>query len=182
MMLLRSEDLCFAYGKDVVLNAINFSVDEGDRLMIIGNNGVGKSTLLKCISNVIKPQAGSIYLNGINLKSYKQKELAKLMAYVPQSITFNDQNVFESILLGRKPYITFQASKDDYRKTEVMINQLSLNHLAQKDTSKLSGGEKQKIAIARALNQDSKILLMDEPTANLDIKKQLDLANFIVKI
>ncbi|PKL00674.1 MAG: iron ABC transporter ATP-binding protein [Tenericutes bacterium HGW-Tenericutes-1] len=181
-MKMDVNDLSFAYGKDHILNSISFSVEEGERLIIIGNNGVGKTTLLKCLNQMLEPKKGLITFNDINLNTYSHKELAKLMAYVPQSISYTEQNVFETVLLGRKPYINFQPSINDYLKTETIINQLSLQHLALKNTNQLSGGERQKVAIARALNQESKIILMDEPTANLDIKKQLELSDFIIDI
>lgn len=177
--MLKIENLSFSYGKNQVLNSISFSVEKGERLIILGNNGVGKSTLIKCINQIIKPQEATITIDGKTLKTYSQNELARKIAYVPQATSLFDQTVFDAILIGRKPYIKYQPKKEDFYKTEETINALSLNYLSQKNTSKLSGGEKQKVAIATAINQDTDIILLDEPTANLDIKNQIDVCNFI---
>lgn len=181
-MLLEVKDLSFYYGKKQILNSINLQINKGDRLVIIGNNGVGKSTLIKCLNRMINPKEGTIILDNKPLDSYNQNFIAKKIAYVPQSISLIDQTVFEAVLLGRKPYIKYQPSKNDYLKTEKTIEDLSLSTIASKNTNKLSGGEKQKIAIAQALNQDTEIILLDEPTANLDIKNQIEVTDFIKKI
>ena len=181
-MLLEVIDVSFYYGKKQILNSINLHINKGDRLVIIGNNGVGKSTLIKCLNRMINPKEGTIILDDKPLDSYKQNDIAKKIAYVPQSISLIDQTVFEAVLLGRKPYIKFQPSMNDYLITEKTIEDLSLSNIASKNTNKLSGGEKQKIAIAQALNQGTEIILLDEPTANLDIKNQIEVTDFIKKI
>ena len=181
-MLLEVKDLSFYYGKTQILNSINLHINKGDRLVIIGNNGVGKSTLIKCINRIAQPKEGTIILDNKPLDLYKQNDIAKKIAYVPQSISLIDQTVFEAVLLGRKPYIKYQPSMNDYLTTEKTIEDLSLSKIASKNTNKLSGGEKQKIAIAQALNQDTEIILLDEPTANLDIKNQIEVTDFIKKI
>lgn len=178
-MHIKIENLSFSYGKTLVLDSINLNIEKGERLIILGNNGVGKSTLIKCINQIIKPTKGSILIDDFLISSYKQNEIAKKIAYVPQSVSLFDQSVFDAVLLGRKPYIKYQASKQDFLKTENTIKQLGLSALSQKNTNKLSGGEKQKIAIATAVNQDTDIILLDEPTANLDIKNQIDVCEFI---
>ncbi|PKK94434.1 MAG: iron ABC transporter ATP-binding protein [Tenericutes bacterium HGW-Tenericutes-5] len=181
-MLLEINNLSFSYGSQKILDLINFEVSKGERLIILGNNGVGKSTLIKCINQIIKPEIGSISLDKKVLNSYKQNAIAKKIACVPQSIALFDQTVFDAVLLGRKPYIKYQATKEDFIKTQKTIDELSLSHLALKNTNKLSGGERQKVAIATAINQDTEIILLDEPTANLDIKNQLEVCDFIKQI
>ena len=181
-MLLEVKDLSFYYEKKQILKSINLKIDTGDRLVIIGNNGVGKSTLIKCLNKMNQPKKGTIILNDKPLNSYQQNDIAKWISYVPQSISLVDLTEFEAVLLGRKPYIKYYPSKKDYLLTQEIIEDLSLSNIALQNTNKLSGGEKQKIAIAQALNQNTEIILLDEPTANLDIKNQIEVISFIKKI
>jgi iron complex transport system ATP-binding protein len=181
-MILKTKNLSFAYGKDQILYNINLNVNQGDCLVILGNNGAGKSTLIKCLNNILQPQDGSIILNDKAIKHYTKKDIAKLIAYVPQDIEFYNETVFNSVLLGRKPYMHFQTHHSDLIKTNQILKDLGIDHLALKNVCKLSGGQRQKVAFARALNQETPILLLDEPTANLDLKNQLMLVNLMKKI
>lgn len=181
-MEFKVNDLCFEYNKNQeILKDVSFSFNEGDIVAVLGINGAGKSTLIKCLASIFKPKSGSIILDNEDLTKLNPTKRAQLISYVPQSIFFNDLSVYDSILIGRKPYIKFEPTKDDLKIIEDTIVSLNLENLAFKNVNHLSGGEKQKVAIARALVQESKVILLDEPTSNLDIKNQLEVINLIKK-
>ena len=145
-------------------------------------NGSGKSTLLKNIVRVLKPTKGSIRFEGTDLLSMPRKESAKVLAYVEQaSVERNNMDVYNAILLGRRPYIQFLPTDKDHSIVEKVIHYLHLEDIAMKGTCELSGGQLQKVLIARALVQDPKILLLDEPTSALDLKNQIDVMNLVKK-
>ena len=177
------KDLSFSYSKNKeVLNNINFKINEGDFVMLIGPNGNGKTTLLKCIDNLLNINKGAIFVNDKDIKDYKRNDLSKLIGYVPQVLEFADMSVFDTILLGRTPFIKFEATDKDYEIVSNLINKFSLQDVALKNVNSLSGGERQKVAIARLLAGETRILLFDEPTSNLDIKNQFEVMNEIKKL
>lgn len=176
--ILNVSNYSFSYDKKLVLDHISFGVNDSETTILIGANGAGKSTLIKCIAGIEKSKVGDITLLGKNYKEYKRQEFAKTVAYVPQNIIFESMSVIDAILLGRLPYFT-HPSKNDYEKVYEIIQKLGIEHIANSDVQKLSGGERQKVAIARALVGNAKLLLMDEPTANLDLKSQYDTLNMI---
>lgn len=180
--MLKVENICFAYGQKEILKDISFHVEKGDCLVILGYNGAGKSTLLKTINHILKPHSGEILIGEKNLNEMKPIDIARHIAYVPQSISFYDASVFDTVLLGRKPYMSYHYSDNDLRATHQVILDFNLSDIAFEDMTKLSGGQRQKVAIARAINQQTDILLLDEPTANLDLKNQLELVAFMKKI
>ena len=176
--ILNVSNYSFSYDKKLVLDNISFGVNDSETTILIGANGAGKSTLIKCIAGIQKSKVGDITLLGKNYKEYKRQEFAKNVAYVPQNIMFESMSVIDAILLGRLPYFS-HPSKQDYEKVYEIIQKLGIEHIANSDVQKLSGGERQKVAIARALVGNAKLLLMDEPTANLDLKSQYDTLNMI---
>lgn len=180
--MLSVHNLSFAYGHKVVLKDINFSIQKGDCLVILGHNGAGKSTLLKTLNHLLKANTGSVIMNHQNIKDMTPIKRAQKIAYVPQSLSFHEASVFDTVLLGRKPYMSYRVSDDDLIKTDQIIKALNLDEIAFDDMTKLSGGQRQKVAIARALNQETELLLLDEPTANLDLKNQLELTEFMKHI
>ena len=135
---------------------------------MLGINGAGKSTLLKNLNQILSPYKGTIYIRGENLKHMKRSQLAKKMAYVSQQNEAPQNTVFDSILIGRVPYIKGKATKEDYAIVQEIIGRLNLNDYAMREATSLSGGEFQKVVLARALAQEPEILLLDEPTSNLD--------------
>jgi iron complex transport system ATP-binding protein len=181
-MTLLADNISFSYPKNDVIKKITFSLKEGDYLAVLGTNGAGKSTFLKCLNKILKPQLGTVYVNGIDSSELKGKELAKNMAYVPQSHDYSQKTVFDSVLLGRKPYIKWDVSQNDIDIIEDILHLLNLESYAMRYTSELSGGELQKVVIARALAQQPKVLLMDEPTSNLDLKNQIEVLSIIKEI
>ncbi|MFP4020267.1 MAG: ABC transporter ATP-binding protein [Halanaerobium sp.] len=179
-MILEIEALNFAYGKEKVLKNINLKAHKGELITLIGPNGSGKSTLLKCINNYLNIQQGKIKVKGKKIGDFSRKELAKIIAYVPQAAEdkFN-LNVFETVLMGRKPYSSWKAEAEDKKITAKVISRLGLENIAFKDLNDLSGGQRQKVFIARAAAQQAELLLLDEPTNNLDLKHQLEIFNLI---
>lgn len=181
-MSICVQEVSFAYWKKQVLKDVSFEIKKGECVAILGTNGVGKSTLLKCLNNVIKAQSGQITIAGKPVNKMSGNTMAKIIGYVPQSESFADSTVFDAVLLGRKPYIKWNVSKKDLEITEAVIKSLSLEDFALRKVNQLSGGEMQKVAIARALAQQPQVLLFDEPTSNLDLKNQLEVIQIIKDI
>lgn len=181
-MILSVNNIVFSYKDMEVLNGINFTVEKGDFVSILGINGSGKSTLLKCINKILNYETGSILLNGVDIKSMDNLELAQKIAYVPQKLPVERSTVFDTILLGRRPYITWNVSKRDIKLTENIMNLLNIESYALRYINNLSGGELQKVVLARALVQAPEILLLDEPTSDLDLKNQYNVMNLLKTI
>lgn len=174
--MLSIRNLIAGYGQREILKGISADFQEGEITAILGPNGSGKTTLLKTIIRALKPRGGTISLNGQNLLKLSPKELAKVIAYLPQvSEMLGTATVFETVLLGRKPYILFTASERDLVLVEKIINLLGLGKLAFRKINELSGGERQKVMLARALVQEPRVLLLDEPINHLDPKNQREL-------
>ncbi|AWW27597.1 ABC transporter ATP-binding protein [Acetobacterium carbinolicum] len=181
-MNLQVEGLAFDYPCQNVLKGISFSMKRGECLAILGTNGAGKSTLLKCINKILKPQGGSVLIDQENIKAFKQSELAQRVAYVSQSNQSTTTTVFDSILIGRKPYIKWDVGKNDLNIVNETIKMLNLEKFALKNVDELSGGEYQKVLIGRALAQETDVLMLDEPTSSLDLKNQLEVLQLIKEI
>ena len=180
-MNLKVAGIEFGYNHAPVLNGISFNLGKGQILGVLGVNGAGKSTLLKCLNRILKPKAGSILLNGYDLRRMGSSEIAGHFGYVPQKYPDESLTVFDAVLLGRKPYMKWSASTRDLLIVEDVLRRLGLEYLAQRPANSLSGGELQKVIIARALAQEPEILLLDEPTSNLDLRNQLQVINIITK-
>ncbi|PVX23038.1 MAG: ABC transporter ATP-binding protein [Candidatus Bathyarchaeum sp.] len=174
-MKLAVNNVTFSYGSSLSLDNVSLELHESEILGIIGPNGSGKSTLLKCLNKILKPKNGKILLNRQEVNKMNRLEIAKHIGYVPQSSVMPQAlTVFEIILMGRRPHIAWQSSQKDAQKTWHVLEMLGIEHLALRNFNELSGGEQQKALIARSLVQEAKILLLDEPTSNLDIKHQLE--------
>jgi iron complex transport system ATP-binding protein len=169
----------FAYNSHPVLAGIGFSLDPGRVLGVLGRNGAGKSTLLKCLNRILRPQSGDVHLEGEDLMAMCRREVARRVGYVPQRHGADRLTVYESVLLGRKPHMGWTVSPDDCRRVETILDQMGLTRLSSRPVSDLSGGEVQKVMIARALAQSPGVLLLDEPTSNLDLKNQLEVMGLI---
>lgn len=181
-MVLSVENLKFSYDDYLVLEDINFKIKPGDFVAILGVNGCGKTTLIKCLNRILKADEGIILVEDSNLKNLNSREVAKLMGYVPQHVEKGYLTVFDAVLVGRKPYIEWTLSKKDIEITKDILKLLDLDKYALRYINELSGGELQKVAIARALVQNPKILLLDEPTSGLDLKNQLEVMEIIKKV
>jgi iron complex transport system ATP-binding protein len=145
-------------------------------LGMVGPNGSGKTTLLKCINKILEPNQGTILLDEQAIKKMSRLQVAKQIGYVPQAqTTISEQlSVFEMVLMGRRPHITWQNSEKDNLKVWEALKTLNIDKLAMRNFYELSGGEQQRVLVARSVAQEAKVLLLDEPTSNLDIKHQLE--------
>lgn len=182
-MSITVENLTFCYNKAPVLNNINKEIHKGEFVGLVGPNGSGKSTLIKCLLGILSPEQGKIKLDQEDIKNIDRISIARKIGYVPQErTTLSNTSVYDSILLGRKPYIKWKVTQNDKKVVTNIISQLNLEYLAMKPVNSLSGGERQKVFIARALAQEPDILLLDEPTANLDIKHQLEVMQLLTRI
>ena len=178
-MILSVQGINFQYNSREVLQEVTFSLERGNILGVIGVNGAGKSTLLKCINRILKPSAGVVLVDGEDILRMKGTDVAKKIGYVPQKYSEDQPTVFDTVLLGRKPYIKWAATDNDIAVVESVIRTMGLEKYALRPLSSLSGGEMQKVIIARALAQEPDILLLDEPTSSLDLKNQIEVMRLI---
>jgi iron complex transport system ATP-binding protein len=181
--MLKVTGLYFNYNGAQVLEGIGANVAKGRVLSIVGPNGAGKSTLLKCIAQILKPAAGTVVIDGGDTAGMPRRELAKHLGYVPQGMPAGfPATVFETVLAGRRPYIAWRPSRDDLERTAKTIDEMNLVDLAMRDMDQISGGQAQKVLLARALAQDTRYLLLDEPTSNLDLRHQLEMLELIITL
>ncbi|WP_320045558.1 ABC transporter ATP-binding protein [uncultured Desulfobacter sp.] len=178
--MLQVDALSFGYKKRTILTDISLNVHKGQMVSIVGPNGTGKTTLIKCLAGIQRPRGGSILINGKDAFGMHRREHARCVGYVPQSSPSKFPIiVFEAVLMGRRPYITWKPTQIDFEKTARVIESMNLKDIALRDFDKLSGGQKQKVMLARAIAQDTDVLLLDEPTSNLDLKHQLEVLEMI---
>ena len=172
--MLTINDLHFRYGKrsPIVLDGVYLTLRDGEIGVVLGKNGSGKTTLFKTILGIQKPESGSIRFDGEDLLKMKRQERARRIAYVPQSIHFGALSVFDTVLMGRVSYFGFKAGREDEEAVWQILRDMRLEDFAARNVEQLSGGERQKIAIARALAQEPRMLVFDEPTGNLDIANE----------
>jgi iron complex transport system ATP-binding protein len=178
-MNLKVSGLAFTYNDHPVLKGIEFELKRGELLGVLGVNGAGKTTLLKCLNRILKPQGGTVFLGQENVRRMSRNEIARHFAYVPQKYGEEPLTVFDTVLLGRKPYIQWEATHNDLHIVEAILYRLHIEHLALRPTNQLSGGEMQKVIFGRALAQEPEVLLLDEPTSNLDLKNQLQVMQLV---
>ena len=182
-MKLKVKDVGFSYARVPVLKDICLELAESEVLGVVGPNGAGKSTLLRCIDRILKPQRGSILLDGRDIKEMHLMELAKKIGYIPQSSSqIFPATVFDTVLMGRRPHVGWRSSEKDTEKVLEILQMLDIEEFAMRDINELSGGQQQKVFIARALTQEPDVLLLDEPTSNLDIRHQLEVMDIIKNI
>lgn len=182
--MVEIKEISFAYDKSLgnIIENISFDIEQNECVAVLGNNGAGKSTLLKCIDRICNPETGVVIVEGKNVYRMNKSTMAQKIAYVPQNGRSNSMTVFDTILLGRKPYIKWDASLEDKEKVFEVIEKMKLKDLMLRDVSHLSGGEAQKVVLARALAQEPKLLLLDEPTSNLDPRNQHEAMMTVKKI
>ncbi|WP_286857300.1 MULTISPECIES: ABC transporter ATP-binding protein [unclassified Methanothrix] len=180
MIKLQAKDMDFGYNSSKILQNVNFEIAPSKLVTIVGPNGSGKSTLIKCIDRILAPQGGSILIDRKDVTRMTRMDMAKYLSYVPQSsVRIFPTNVFDTILMGRRPHIGWLGSERDEDKVWEVLRLLDIERLAMSNFSELSGGQQQKVLIARALVQEAEVMLLDEPTSNLDIWHQLDVMNII---
>ena len=179
-MKLTIDNITFSYNGSPILNNITREIPAGSFTAIVGPNGSGKSTLLRCIDGILKPQKGAVMVDHADIHHFDRQNKAKTFGYVPQeSRNTPPATVFDTVLMGRKPYIGWRIKDRDRKTVAGIIKQLDMEDIAMKDVNKLSGGQRQRVFIARALAQEPNILLLDEPTANLDLRHQLEVLNLL---
>lgn len=179
-MKLEIKGISFSYGGRPALDGVTFGVKEGEVVGFIGPNGSGKTTLIKCIDRILKPKAGVVLVGGGEVGKVGLKERSRLIAYVPQSAySVFSATVFDTLLLGRRPYISWGLSQRDKEVVSQAISLMGLEEYTLRQFNELSGGERQKVLITRALVQEPEILLLDEPTSNLDLRHQIEVLNII---
>ncbi len=180
--MIDVQSIFFQYRQTWVLRDVSFRASKGDFIGVIGPNGSGKTTLLKVLSHEVTPQRGNVLLDGVPLKKLRRSEIARRIAVVPQETHFLFPfSALEVVLMGRTPYLghhLFESQKDLDVATEVMEQTETLS-LADRPIDELSGGERKRVFIARALAQEPEVILLDEPTANLDIHHQVDFLDLI---
>ncbi|RQW89842.1 MAG: ABC transporter ATP-binding protein [Geobacter sp.] len=172
----------FSYGTGDVLKDISFRVHEGRVVSILGVNGSGKSTLLKTINGILRPRQGTVHVDGRETKAMSREEIARSMGYMPQKSQATPCTVFEAVLLGRTPHISWYISPHDIAKTQEIVELMGLGGYSHRCTTQLSGGELQRVIIARALAQEPRVLLLDEPVNHLDIRSQMNVMTLIRNI
>ena len=178
--MLNVESLSFHYRSGTeVLRQINFSLEDGKFLAILGNNGAGKSTMLKCFNQILRVGGGHVWMDNEDLLTMTHREVARRVAFVSQTIPSTQMTVHDVVMLGRRPYMRWGFTEEDHRIVHEAMDRLNLSPLRGRFLNELSGGERQKVMLARALAQQPKVLLLDEPTSSLDIQNQYQVLDIV---
>jgi len=181
-MILDIRGLQFSYRSAQVLAEVTFRLGGHEVVAICGPNGAGKTTLLRCVNAILLPQCGDILIEGVELSRLSRTEIARKIGYVAQHAEMSRTTVFDSILLGRRPHISLRVKEHDLRVVNAAIERLHLEDLSLRYIDELSGGEFQKVCIARAIVQEPRVLLLDEPTSNLDLKNQIEILKLVREV
>lgn len=182
-MKINIKDLEFRYSKEKILKKVSLNITDGECVSLLGPNGAGKSTLIKCIDGLLTPNKGGVFVNNKNIRLMNRRDISKIMGYVPQASSDRfSLKVFDMVLIGRSPHMTWRSSFEDKEKAINALKLLGIEDLAMRGFGELSGGQQQKVIIARAIAQETKILLLDEAISNLDIRHQLDVMEIVTKL
>lgn len=180
--LFEVKNISFSYDGDEIFSDISFSIDKGDVLCILGPNGTGKTTLIKCLNGLHEIDSGEILINGENIKKLSYREISKNIGYIPQShVPSFPFKVIDVVVMGRAPYLNLTESprKEDIEIAMNSLKILGIESLKDKEYTNLSGGERQLVFLARILCQQPDILILDEPTSHLDFGNQIKLLEII---
>lgn len=183
--MIEVKNLSYSYGKKIIIEDMSFAISQGDFCAIMGPNGCGKTTLLKCIANLLPVKANTVFVNGKDSTSYSIKKLARQIAFVPQHTPLDFEfSAFETVLMGRNPYQTHlqNESQKDWDIVEECMKKTNTWHLRFAPLTEMSGGEMQRVLLARALAQQTPIMLLDEPLSNLDISHQFEIIKLLREI
>jgi len=183
-MTLNIEDIRFAFDKEDILKGVSAELGDESILGILGPNGSGKTTLLRCINRILAPYQGSVAIDGRAISEMSHSEISKNVAYVPQNAKLEvcAPSVYEIVKMGRRPHITWQYRAKDEEIIWNCMEEMNVKELASCSFDRLSSGQSQRVLLARALAQEAKVLLLDEPTSNLDVKYQLEVMNTVKEI
>lgn len=181
-MSLKVHNLSFAYGQKKIIQNLSFRLEAGEIVGVIGPNGAGKSSLISLLTRILRPGSGHILLNDKDLTAYSRLELAQHIAVVPQASDLPEAfSAQEIVMMGRTPHLGFLANETeaDYALVEKMMRRTHVWHFANRLIASLSGGEKQRVLLARALVQEPRYLLLDEPTNHLDLRYQVEVLRYV---
>ncbi len=184
--VLEIRNAAFSYDDvENIFEGINLTVDKGDVVCILGPNGCGKTTLIKCLNKLHELKEGAVYINGRNIKDVNQREIARNIGYIPQGhIPTFAFSVLDVVLMGRSPHLDFfeTVGEEDYKISENALKKFGLYEMRDKSYTSLSGGEQQLVFFARVIAQEPQILILDEPTSHLDFGNQLKTLDVISKL
>ena len=180
--MLNVDQVAFGYNGRRVLDGLSFGVEKGEVLVILGPNGVGKTTLLRCINGILKPAAGTVMVADNDVLKMDALAVARRIGYVAQNQAVGRLTAYDAILMGRRPHVRFRVTPKDLRLVDGAIKSLHLEELAMRYIDRMSGGELQKVAIGRALVQEPGLLLLDEHTSSLDLKNQVEILSLVLHI
>ncbi|MDO5846436.1 MAG: ATP-binding cassette domain-containing protein [Methanocorpusculum sp.] len=176
---LKVKEVGFEYGAAKILEDVTVGVSPGEILAILGPNGVGKSTLLKCMNMILRPKRGTIFIGDDDLSRLSGREIARQAGYVAQRNESARMTVFDSVLLGRRPHIGWKITEHDYALVYDALEKFGLSSMQLRYVDELSGGELQRVCVCRAIVQEPSVLLLDEPTSALDLSRQMDILKLI---
>lgn len=178
--MMEVKNISYHYhGGGEVLKNVNVTLEQGQFLAILGNNGVGKSTLLKCLNKILKADSGELLLDGESILQMSNHQVSQRIAFVSQTVPNTQMTVHDVVMLGRRPYMKWGFTEKDHQIVHSAMERLNLESLRGRFLNQLSGGERQKVMLARALAQQPKLLLLDEPTSSLDIHNQYQVLEIV---
>lgn len=181
-MILNVAGVTFNYNSHPVLDGVDFSLPAGELLAVLGPNGVGKTTLLKCVNAIHRPTGGAVYVDDQDVLTLSPTEVASKVGYVAQRNEPSCVTAFDAVLMGRRPHVRWGVSRHDLETVDAALRRLALKELSMRYIDQMSGGELQKVAIARALVQEPRLMLLDEPTSSLDLKNQVEILGIIRRV